>query len=274
MKKVKKITILLAIAVMVATSVTIFYACTKEKGTTDNIVENFVNVTENPYDFFGKLHNEAMEEIVLSLKNPTFDLNSLAFERVQNAMLSMKTDFSKKEWEKMLRETLIEYKKIAENDFLKKSINMQDEYFACLELTEFQTENIQKIFDIVENSDNLNSIQDELTAIETKILQAPNGMDEKAIVLGFLSVAKHSNDFWGNHPELFASKGFLQAVKNCVKADAGGFVAGVVGGVVAGHAAAGLVFGPGGVVCTLAADGTIGAIVSSGGAAIAQVVPK
>jgi hypothetical protein len=38
---------------------------------------------------------------------------------------------------------------------------------------------------------------------------------------------------------------------------------GVVGGVVLGHAAVGLMFGPGGIVLTLATDAVIGAIGSS-----------
>ena len=274
-RNIKLFTAILAVALVAGAS--IFYACEKENN----------SVANNPYDYLGNLHNEAMEKIIVLQDNPEFDLHSFSIEFMMDAMKEAKTDYSSEQWELLFDETLIEYEKFAKDS--KSSISMQDGSYDVLELTNFQEKHAQKVFDIIQNSNDFESVKSKLIKVESDILKAPQDMDEKAFVLGLISIAKYSHDFWDNHEELIyeesivknfgvedtAKKSYSQIALNCLEADAYGFLGGVVGSVISGHAAAAtLVFGPAGTVSTVAAAGTISAIVSSGGAAIVQISNK
>jgi hypothetical protein len=132
-------------------------------------------------------------------------------------------------------------------------------------------------------------VKSKLIKAESDILKAPQDMDEKAFVLGLISIAKYSHDFWTNHEELIyeesiaknvgvgdtAKKSYSEVALHCLKEDASGFLQGVTAFVLFAPASAttGLVFGPGGIVAVGAAAGAGGAIVGSG-YAVAEEIGK
>lgn len=224
---------------------------------------------QNPYDYFGKLHNAAMEELFeLYQKRNQVDIPLFAKNFMVNEMGKIKTDLSSSQWNKRFDEDIAYLNKYIQSICLSPNpIDFSNSYFAVL--TKFQKETLQKLFDGIEKCTDIDALPDFIAAIEQDVLNRKDvQMNEKEIVLGTISIAKYSYAFFISHfpkYETDAKKpSWSDRCLGVLKADAAGFGAGVVGGLLQGHAAVGMVFGPGGAVATLAADGTIGAMVGSG----------
>ena len=133
---------------------------------------------------------------------------------------------------------------------------------------------LDRIFNCMESANSKYEYYDSLQTIEMIVLANSAVPEwEKGVVLGTISIAKHSFDFVVKHfPEGKAPRWF-EKVKKVAKADALGFVSGAIGSVISGHAAAAtMTFGPHGTVAVIAGDATVGAITSSGVAVVEQIV--
>ncbi|MDR1345255.1 MAG: hypothetical protein LBK03_00935 [Bacteroidales bacterium] len=260
------------IAAVVVASGMLFYACEKEGKEKETNKSSKLQTLQNPYDYFGELHNLAMEQLFeLYQKENQVDIPSFAKKFMINEMDKINTDLSSSQWAERFDKDIAYLNDYIQSICLSPNpIDFSDSYFASL--TNFQKETLQKLFDGIESCADVETLPDFITAIEQDVLGREDMlMKEKEIVLGTVSIAKYSYQFFVSYfPEdKYDTKGLSSWGEKCMKvlkADAVGFAAGVVGGVIQGQVAVGMVFGPGGAVATLAADGTIGAVVGSGSA--------
>ena len=258
---------------------TIFLSCNKESytdGVTNDIQSLNAKEMQNPYDFFGSLHNQAMTEIYNQYKSGNqIDIYDFSQRFMVKEMGKINTDLTQAQWEERFQQDINFFKdKIEPLCLSSNPIDFSDTIFESLNLTVFQRTTLQELFDGFENCTNIDEIPEFISSLEQKVLiQSEISMKEKELVLGTLSIAKYSYQFFVSHfPETEKGLSWRQRCLKVLKADAAGFVGGVVSSVVSGHAAVGMVFGPEGAVVTVAAEGTVGAIVGSGGSIVGQII--
>ena len=176
---------------------TMFLSCNKESYTdsiTNDLKSSEVKGTQNPYDFFGELHNKAMEEIYIQYQSGNqIDIYNFSQKFMVNEMGVIQTDLTQAQWGKRFEEDINIFKdKIESICFSSKPIDFSDTIFEPLKLTDFQRTTLQNLFDGFENCTNIDEIPDIISSVEQKVLiQSGISMQEKEIVLGTLSIAKY-----------------------------------------------------------------------------------
>lgn len=256
---------------------------------------------KNRLDYLGEIHNAGLNEGLKELYNSTVKkgINPATVD-IEVFAHNFATSFMEKEILK--REKVSDIQKLRENlqslshnSFSHlRSATMQETSAKIEEsaLTDFQKEYFNLILKTIDGEDN---IAERLAMIENEVLNKTISDQEKECVLGLLAVSKHSFAFWSErvieNPEtslraddpysislvevngdifiaLNGGTAFLAKFKKFVGdvalSDALGFAGGAVGALInPATYASGLVFGPGGVVLTVAGQATWGAISGS-----------
>ncbi|MDR2824310.1 MAG: hypothetical protein LBB41_03815 [Prevotellaceae bacterium] len=258
--------------------------------------------SQNPYAFLGEMHNKGLAEGLREFYHSDLNKADVTEKEIANFASQFTVKFVEGEIVKMENVSDVEALRANLQTSIEKS-NFQWFATAKLEnvsaevaksgLTKFQKEKLIALFNVISINDD--ALVGKLQAFEVEILQSNVSDSEKAPLLAAIAISRSSLDFWTKHiisdnanssmlkssssnpsivmveekGDIFIKinegEGFRirQHILDAFKADALGAVGGVIGGVIGGHAGVGLVFGPGGVVCTLAADAVIGAISSS-----------
>lgn len=153
-----------------------------------------------------------------------------------------------------------------------QSIDFSNPFYNSL--TDYQRKYLDKVFKRIESANNEQEYYNSLQLIEKEVLKNKGIPEwEAGLILGTISIAKYSFEFAIQHFPNKKAPRWLERVKNVAKADAVGFVAGAVGSVINGHAAAAtMTFGPQGTVVVVAGEATVGAITSSGVAVIGEIM--
>jgi hypothetical protein len=230
-----------------------------------------VSEQTNPYNYYGDLHNQAMKDGLKEFYNSTIkqgiDPKSVDLSKFSN---DFTISFMEKEIVKRVEvsdvnalkislQTSLDHSSRKTNTLLRSAEDNINSEIANSSMSDFQKEKIIAMMNIVELFGE--NIAEDLQKLEEEVLQAKVLEKEKCPVLAVLAITKSSLKYWTEHVISIPTND-----KAALKADAlgalGGF-GGFVGGLLSGHAAVGLMFGPGGVVLTLAADVVIGAISSS-----------
>ena len=249
----------------------IFYSC--EKGTTHDVVPNPKTELRNPYDFFGQHHNAAMQIMYDSIsQGRRIDMTQFAQNYCANEFSLIDDVHDFQFW--MARfDTIGEYIQAILTYMLETNNTPDFSVDIFYPLTLYQKGQLSDLFELIDLAESVEALDSLILEVETEVLETEVIESwEKGVVLGTISIAKFSLQFYETH--FTQDRGpFLERVKKVVKADAAGFVGGAVGSFIAGHPqSATLVFGPQGAVVTVAADATVGAITGSGAEIVHQIV--
>ena len=274
MKKINKFKSAIIIAILFAFGLN-FVGCEKEKDISGNTLSK--SIVQNPYDFVGTYHNLLMNIVCDKFLNESAvsmdELSNYIIAESSTYICNLIPLYSYSEWsDRFYKELPILINIVDSSAHSHFLYNLKDPIYASLNLSNFQIQTIQELLDFIEDTDNLNDIPIYINHIERKIIQSSIPMEESWILLGVLSVAKHSFNFGINYfyvKKGISVSGLKKILKNIVRDDALGFVAGLIGSVISGHASVALVFGPEGAVCVMMGDAIIGAV---SGSAISALV--
>jgi hypothetical protein len=273
---------LIFVSFIIILGIAIIVPSCKEEDNTSSIMSK-TELSKNPYDFIGEIHNKGMNEFKNQLQiakkdNQKVDVGSLVskfmFDEINNSnLISAK--------ESLLSNMNLSIAKVREqfnqNRFLKAA---QSSNFSAIDtsiLTSFQKTYIKSILTITSESDN---IKEGVLKIESEVLKANVSDEEKAAVLCVIAITKYSYDFWTENIDLLQSQSNLAShseehlksannieeitVGGAVTADACGAVEGAISSIVSGAALkSGLVFGPEGAVLTIAGASVLDGLVGS-----------
>lgn len=168
-------------------------------------------------------------------------------------------------------EAYIENLQFAKIDTLYGEANL-NEYYGKLGVSQAARVMINKVLVAVESPDPVyvNNYISYWERYFAKLKFLPAG--EREYILAVLSVSKDSYNYWYeiNLVPPVQTRGFKHYLHSIVKSDIGGAIAGLVGGIVSGSSATGLIFGPGGLVLTIAGSAVTGGLYSSGLTAVTK----
>ncbi len=252
-----------------------FWSCNNE----DEMMSQNENF-ENPYNIFGEWHNEGLDFIEKQLNQTRSIYESVP----QNKIVAVTNQCSiylinKIEQTENRKLTATEINTLNTSiektkDYLLKldSIYLDDqnkiisEIYKDFKIKPFIQTYLNKIIAIVNNSDDKETVNAALSNLENKIVPGPLfSPSDIEYLFSVISIARSSYNYWyerlNNEPQTrFSYRNFLKRI--CI-ADVGGAIAGGIQGAWGGGAT-GLVFGPGGLVLTIAGSAVAGGLWSSG----------
>lgn len=240
----------------------ILNSCKKDNPTIGNKTE----ITKNPYDFVGELHNKGMNElynqlIIAKRDNQNVDINQFVSNFIYNEVSQTNPSVLKDQLIININNCISSTKEICTN-FKSANIDLNPK------LSAFQ----KRYLNLIDKSlSNPKKIKDEIGKIESEVLNSNEDIKEKIIILAVSAVTKYSYDFWVAHPELMDDNSIhlkVATLEGVLKADAEGALAGVLLAAEYSIPAGALVFGPGGIVLTLVGSGVTGALYGSGASLI------
>ncbi len=251
-------------------SISVFFAGCEKDNSADSLKLDIPRA--NPYELIGVIHNDAMEIIYNETqKGNVMNIYGFATDYIGERIPELDPIFNEMEINQYLAVTDRLFVQKYENYCLSNPVvNFEDDIFEPLQLTEMQKSTLQDLFNAIEYATRSEEIEKSILEKETLVL---NNIDiseyDKVILLGTISVLKYSYMFTTN--KLLSTKdtpSWLQQVKKVLKADGVGFIFGCVASFFNGSVAAGMIFGPHGVVMSVAASGAKYAVVTSGGAVV------
>ena len=237
-------------------------SCKKDEQT--KTVEQKKEVNVNPYDYIGQIHNQGMSALLNQCKeakksNSNIEMNAFVSNYMMNELRKANNTYS----EPKIKNNLdLIISKVCLNKEIYLTTNRSDSsniILDTLNLSAYQKSKIKSIFEVLNNSINVN---ESLKKIELDVLNSNENDNEKAIVLCALSISKYSYEFWNTNQQFL---GRAVTVNNAAKADLGGAILGSAQSLASGAAAVGtLMLGPGGTVLTVGGAAVTGALWSSG----------
>ena len=253
------------LSLFVLSSSAFFAGCEKDNST-DSLKLDIPSA--NPYELIGVIHNDAMEIIYNeTLKGNLMQLYDFAADYVGDRIPELDPIFNEMGTSQLLAISDELFIQNYENYCLSNTVvNFEEDIFESLQLTVMQKSTLQDLFDAIEHATRSEEIEMSILEKEALIL-SNNDISEydKVLLLGTISVLKYSYMFTTN--KLLSSKdtpSWLQQVRRVLRADGFGFLLGCAASLLNGSAAAGMTFGPHGVVMAVAANGAKYAVVTSG----------
>lgn len=210
----------------------------------------------NPYDFIGELHNSAMDSVksqhicAENLKKFTNEYTEISFDNVKTYP---NTTLCNEILNEIVKTSCAYKYQTRSHKSIEDSIQNT--------IPEGIKDYINEIYNIVDTDFlDTTAIKNKFNTFDTSVVEDNSlSQEEKASVLAISSIGKYSYIY--NHTTI---KTRAITANGIIKSDLSGAVGGVFCWATFGKAAcSGLVFGPGGIVLTIAKEATRGAIIGS-----------